>query len=247
MGPQVHENRVMSMSALHGKLLQTLGMEIASGQYEAGAVLRLEDLERRFSLSRTVVREVVRVLESMQLVESRQRVGLTIRDEAHWKVFDPMLIRWRLAGVRREEQLCSLTELRQAVEPMAARESAEYASKAQRFELLRLGEQLVEAGQAGALIRFMEVDMAFHGLILRASGNEMFAALAEPFAEALRGRTMNQLMPAQPEPAALAWHRDVAEAIAAQDPTGAEAAMRRITDEVRSQWKRSRQGRVAGT
>lgn len=235
------------MSALHGKLLETLGMEIASGQYEAGAVLRLEDLERRFGLSRTVVREVVRVLESMHLVESRQRVGLTIRDVSHWKVFDPLLIRWRLAGANREEQLCSLTELRQAVEPMAAREAAEYASKAQRFELLRLSEQLVGAGQAGDLIRFLEHDIAFHSLILRASGNEMFAALAEPFSEALRGRTMEGLMPAKPEPAALEWHREVAEAIAAQDPAAAEAAMRRITDEVRSQWRRSRQRRIAAT
>ena len=235
----------MSVSALHGKLLETLGREIASGRYEAGAVLRLEDLERRFGLSRTVVREVVRVLESMHLVESRQRVGITVRDFSHWKVFDPLLIRWRLSGANREEQLCSLTELRQAVEPMAAREAAEYASKAQRFELLRLSEQLLEAGRQGDLLRFLDIDVAFHSLILRASGNEMFAALAEPISEALRGRTREGLMPAKPEPAALLWHQEVADAIAAEDPAAAEAAMRRITDEVRSQWKRSRQQRVA--
>lgn len=234
----------MSKSATHFKLLETLGMGIVGKQLAPGEVLRLEDLEQRFSLSRTLVREVVRVLESMHMVESRQRVGITILGAEHWNVLDPLLIRWRLAGNGREEQLCALTELRQAVEPIAAREAAEYATKADRFELLRISEQLEKFGQAGDLGQFLEYDVAFHSLILRASGNDMFAALAGPISEALRGRTANRLMPTQPLQAALDWHIEVAEAIAAQNPTDAEAAMRRITDEVRSQWKRARQSRL---
>ena len=227
----------MVISSVHSRLLETLGMEITNGQYAAGTVLRLEDLESRFSLSRTAVREVIRVIESMHLVESRQRVGITIQDSTHWNVFDPRVIRWRLDGERRMEQLCSLTELRQAIEPMAARAAAENATKAQRFELLRLSGQLLETGSAGELIRFLDYDIAFHQLILMASGNEMFAALAEPIAEVLRGRTLHHLMPAKPVPEALQWHIQVAEAISARDSEAAEAAMRAIIGEVGNVWK----------
>jgi DNA-binding FadR family transcriptional regulator len=227
----------MVISTVHSRLLETLGMEITSGLYAAGTVLRLEDLEHRFTLSRTAVREVIRVLESMHLVESRQRIGITIQDAAQWNVFDPRIIRWRLDGDRRMEQLCSLTELRQAIEPMAAREAAENATKAQRFELLRLGAQLMESGSAGDLIRYLEYDIAFHQLILAASGNEMFAALAEPIAEVLRGRTLHHLMPSRPVAESLQWHGQVAEAISAKDAAAAEAAMRAITSEVGNVWK----------
>lgn len=227
----------MVISTVHSRLLETLGMEITSGLYAAGAVLRLEDLENRFSLSRTAVREVIRVLESMQLVESRQRIGITIQDATLWNVFDPRIIRWRLDGDRRLEQLSSLTELRQAIEPMAAREAAENATKAQRFELLRLGGQLLESGSAGDLIRYLDYDIAFHQLILVASGNEMFAALAEPIAEVLRGRTLHHLMPSRPMAESMQWHRQVAEAISVKDGATAESAMRAITGEVGNFWK----------
>ena len=71
-------------------------------------VLRIDELESRYGVSRTVVREAVRVLEAMHLVESRRRVGVTVRRTEEWNVFDPAVIRWRLAGADRPRQLRSL-------------------------------------------------------------------------------------------------------------------------------------------
>ncbi|MGH3950638.1 MAG: hypothetical protein ACRDSE_16225, partial [Pseudonocardiaceae bacterium] len=50
----------------------------------------------RHGVSRTVARETMRVLESMGLVVSRRRVGITVRPLGEWNVFDPRVIWWRL-------------------------------------------------------------------------------------------------------------------------------------------------------
>lgn len=86
---------------LHTHVLDTLGLEIAAGECAPGLVLRTDELAQRFDVSRTVVREVIRVLESMHLVESRRRVGVTVRPTEEWNVYDPQVIRWRLAGADR--------------------------------------------------------------------------------------------------------------------------------------------------
>ncbi len=105
---------------LHGRVLDTLGPEITAGEYPPGSVLRTDELAQRFDVSRSVMREVVRVLESMHLVESRRRVGVTVLPSREWNVYDPQVIRWRLAGTDRPRQLRSLTVLRSAIEPVAA-------------------------------------------------------------------------------------------------------------------------------
>ncbi|CAM5510214.1 GntR family transcriptional regulator OS=Streptomyces glaucescens OX=1907 GN=SGLAU_07345 PE=4 SV=1 [Streptomyces glaucescens] len=98
-------------------------------------MLRTDELAQRFDVSRSVMREAVRVLESMHLVESRRRVGVTVRPKAEWNVYDPQVIRWRLAGADRPHQLRSLTVLRSAIEPVAARLTAQHATAEQCAEL----------------------------------------------------------------------------------------------------------------
>ncbi|HEY3437625.1 MAG TPA: FCD domain-containing protein [Actinotalea sp.] len=216
---------------LHDDLLDVLGREIVEGSVPAGAVLTLEGLGTRFGVSRTVTREVMRLLESMGLVTSRRRVGIVVRPAVDWDVYDPRLLRWRLAGSERPAQLRSLTELRSAVEPVAARLAAQRGSAA-GDELVELAARMRVLGEAGRLAEFMVVDAQFHALVLRASRNEMFAALADVVEEVLRGRTEHGLMPPRPEPRALAAHEAVAAAVQAGDSPGAEAAMSAIVNEV---------------
>ncbi|NJP70766.1 GntR family transcriptional regulator, partial [Streptomyces sp. C1-2] len=49
---------------LHGHVLDTLGPSITAGEYPPGSVLRTDELAQRFEVSRSVMREAVRVLES---------------------------------------------------------------------------------------------------------------------------------------------------------------------------------------
>ncbi|WP_017604734.1 FadR/GntR family transcriptional regulator [Nocardiopsis alkaliphila] len=217
---------------LHNRVLAVLGPAIAAGEYTTGHTFTLSGLEQDFGVSRTVAREAVRVLESMGLVVSRPRTGIRVRPRRDWSVFDPQLIRWRLAGAGRMEQLRSLNELRAAVEPGAAALAAERGPADERAQLAILAEQMTLTGRAGELDTFLELDVTFHRRVLELSGNEMLSGLAEVVTEVLVGRTSYDLMPHRPRPEALRLHTAVAQAIRDGLPDVAEAAMRAIVTEV---------------
>jgi DNA-binding FadR family transcriptional regulator len=214
---------------LHARLLASLGPAITAGEYPPGTVLRTDELEQRFEVSRTVVREVIRVLESMHLVESRRRVGVTVLPPEQWNVYDPQVIRWRLAGADRPRQLRSLTVLRSAVEPVAARLAAELATAEECAELTQHALGMVATSRGRQLEGYLVHDMAFHRVILRASRNEMFARLGDVVAEVLAGRTEHRVMFTDPDPAAVTLHVQVAEAVRARDAARAEELTREIT------------------
>ncbi|WP_248958419.1 FadR/GntR family transcriptional regulator [Sphaerisporangium perillae] len=218
-------------AGLHGGVLDGLGLQITSGALPPGHVLRIEQLEDRFGVSRSVIREAIRVLESMGLVSSRRRVGVTVAPPAAWNLFDPRIIRWRLEGADRERQLWSLGDLRRGVEPLAAGLAARNATPEQCGVLTGAVMQMAVHGRSGDLEAYLQADIAFHRTLLQASGNEMLAALTGVVAEVLAGRTHHHLMPARPEPAAIRWHAEVAQAVQAGDAEAAERAMRDIVEE----------------
>jgi len=224
----------VGVEVLHSSVLEAVGAEITAGELPAGAVLTLEQLQQRFGVSRTVARETMRSLEQLGLVTSRRRVGLVVRPSSDWVVFDPRVIRWRLAGPHRLGQLRSLTELRAAVEPVAAAAAARHADPEEVDRLLAVVARMRELGEAGRLEEFLAADVEFHTLLLRAGRNEMFAALTDVVAEVLAGRTRHGLMPARPHAEALDAHEAVAAAVRARDPEAAERAMTVITAEIRA-------------
>lgn len=233
------------LTGLHAQTLDRIGTAIAGGELPAGSVLYIDDLVERYAVSRSVVREVLRVLASMGLVESRRRVGTQIRPARYWNVFDPQVIRWRLASDDRVGQLRSITELRTAVEPEASRLAAARASHDEASHLVTLAAQMWAAGKNGDEEQFLRLDIEFHRSVLRASGNEMFLKLNELVAEVLAGRHHYGLMPHYPDEQALQLHADVASAIQRADGGAAREAMVHIMelaiDEMSSIWERSGQ------
>ncbi|MCW2904106.1 MAG: transcriptional regulator [Streptosporangiaceae bacterium] len=221
----------LTITGLHGNVLDQLGAVIASGRLTAGEVLRIEQLEARFGVSRSVVREAIRVLESMGLVTSRRRVGVIVAPRSSWNLFDPRIIRWRLDGEGRDGQLRSLSELRRGVEPLAAGLAAQHATPQQCGALTGAVIQMAVHGRSGDLEAYLEADVLFHRTLLEASGNEMLGALTDVVAEVLAGRTHHHLMPAVPEPSAIRWHAEVAQAVQSGDAAVAERVMRDIVDE----------------
>ncbi len=220
-----------SKPGLHQTVLDDLGRLITSGTIAPGDVLRIDELAERNGVSRPVIREVVRVLESMGVLTTRRRVGVTVAERAAWNVFDPRIIRWRLDGADREAQLESLGELRGGVEPVAAALAAARATPEQCGDMTRAVMDMAVHGKAGNLEAYLEADLLFHRTLLAASGNEMLAALTDVVSEVLIGRTHHGLMPARPNPAAIRLHADVAQAVQSGDPAAAEQAMRDIIAE----------------
>lgn len=230
-------------AGLHARVLDHLGTAICGGDPAPGAVLNIDELVDRYAVSRSVIREVLRVLASIGFIETRRRVGVMIRPANDWNVFDPQVIRWRLASAGRITQLRSITELRTAVEPHAAWLAAGRADHDEASDLVGLAAKMWAAGKAGDEERFLSLDIEFHRRVLVASGNEMFVRLQDLIAEVLTGRHKHHLMPHHPSDEALQLHADVAQAIQRHDGERARRAMVQLMeqafDEMKSIWEQS--------
>jgi DNA-binding FadR family transcriptional regulator len=215
----------------HANVLSALGGRIAAGELPVGHVLTLDDICHEYAVSRSVAREAIRVLESMGLVASRRRVGITIQPRPKWNVFDPRVIRWRLDGGERTEQLLSLSELRRGIEPVAASLAAQRATPHHCRILAAAVSDMSVHGRDGDLDSYLLADTIFHRTLLEASGNEMLRSLAGVVEEVLSGRTHHGMMPTRPNPEAIALHDEVARAVRLGDGAAAETAMRAIIEE----------------
>lgn len=211
-------------------VIDTLGREICDSSIPSGTIFATETIEDRFQVSRPVAREALRGLEALGLLMPKRRVGMTVLPLTSWNVYDLQVIRWRLAGRNRVSQLRSLTELRSAIEPNAARLAAIRSPLGQASELVGIAGHLWQAGKEGNAEEFLRVDLAFHTLVLEMSGNEMFAQLHHLVDEVLVGRTQYGLMPRFPAVEALQLHTDIAVAIQAGNADKAAASMLAIME-----------------
>jgi DNA-binding FadR family transcriptional regulator len=166
---------------LHGQLVQQLGQMIVAGELGADRPLVPEEIGQRFEVSRTVVRESLRVLEAKGLVSARPNVGTRIRPVHEWNLLDPDVIEWRALGPFRADQARELAELRLAFEPLAAHLVAGAAprlAEIARTRMMELTELLSEAAAEGDQIAYQRADGELHSLVLRATGNRMLEHLA---------------------------------------------------------------------
>lgn len=214
-----------------GSFLERLGLAIADGTLAPRTVLRIDELEAEHKVARSVVREATKVLCSMGMLESRRRLGTVVQEEECWNLYDPQVIRWRLASPGRLDQLRALNELRGAVEPQAARLAANRISLEDGSELVSLAARLWAAGQGDKQEQFLTLDIEFHAAVLRTSGNPMFSQLHNLVREVLSGRTEHGLVPHLPHHEALQLHVDVASAIQRGEAEAAHAAMSRIVEQ----------------
>jgi DNA-binding FadR family transcriptional regulator len=166
---------------LHGQLVQQLGQMIVAGELGSDRPLVPEEIGHRFEVSRTVVRESLRVLEAKGLVSARPNVGTRIRPVQEWNLLDPDVIEWRAQGPLRGDQARELAELRQAFEPLAAHLVAERGGALPEPVRARLGELadlLAETAAAVDAAAYARIDAEFHALLLQATENRMLEHLA---------------------------------------------------------------------
>lgn len=216
---------------LHDSVLSALGRDIVEATIPAGTTISADDVATRFDVSRTVIREVVRVLESLGLITVRRRVGITVLDSSHWNSLDPLVIRWRLAGPDRTQQLASLSELRSGIEPLAARLAAVRASPEHCARLTAAVIGMSATSRAADSDAYLGHDSDFHRTLLSASGNPLLHSMSEIVVEVLAGRTRHALMPHRADPEAIRLHGVVASSIQAGDGPAAEDAMMQIVTE----------------
>jgi DNA-binding FadR family transcriptional regulator len=212
---------------LHAHIVDELGRLIVEGVLGDGQPLVPEDLGRRFSASRTVVREALRVLESKGMVSARPRVGTWTLPPESWDAIDPDVIAWRVNGPDGRKHLRELLELRLTIEPQAARMAARHRRPDELSAMAAAYELMADAVERRDTAAFQEADSLFHAALIRASGNALIAQLQIPVVAALsaHGEPMEL-----PEGNTLVAHSRVLTLVLAKNADGAESASRRLLE-----------------
>ncbi|WP_073975005.1 FadR/GntR family transcriptional regulator [Erythrobacter donghaensis] len=210
-------------------LLDSVGKAIVVGAYDAIPFPTEADLAKQYEVSRSVTREAVKMLTAKGLLAARPRKGTSVQPTRAWNLFDPDVLRWMLERKFSLDLLRQFSELRIAIEPMAAALAAGTAD-AKGIAAIEAGYQRMVAAEAGDDDP-LEADIAFHIAVLEASANPFYAQFRDVVSTALRTsiRFTNRF---KGRTASLPQHRAVLTAIAARDPVAAKAAMQALIEDV---------------
>jgi GntR family transcriptional repressor for pyruvate dehydrogenase complex len=201
------------------QVVRQIADEIRSGRLGRGERLPTErELGANFGVSRGVVREAVKVLDAMGLVEPRQGSGLYVRANPL-----PMVTRaFTLSVAPEEESVAHLFELRRLLEVDAARLAAARRSDAQAADLVAAAEATAQRGDGTG---FDEADQTFHRRLYEAAANPYLTVAAA----AVRGMQADVAALfstlAGSTTVAAGHHRAIAAAVNAGDAAAAAAAM----------------------
>jgi DNA-binding FadR family transcriptional regulator len=208
---------------LHAQVLAAIGEDIVDGRFAVGSVLNQDELLARFSVSRSVLREALRVLQSLGMVEPRQRVGTQVRPRQSWNFMDPQLISWRGHGSEYFVQQRELIELRLGIEPIAARLCAERATDEELAAITAAATEMADASERKDDRGFLQADVAFHELILQGSGNAVITHFSSTVEALLRTRTRESRGAiTEYTPSSAHRHNELAAALGRRDPEAAQ-------------------------
>lgn len=228
--------------SLHARLLDEIGLSIVRGDLAPGEPLPNADVwSAAHGVSRTVLREVIKVLAGKGMVEARPRTGTRIRKREEWNFLDPDVLFWRFGSTTSADDVRELFELRRTIEPAAAALAARRATSGQAETLRDLYGKMEHSVDDNE--RFAEADLAFHQAILRMSGNELFGSLAALTEAAMViSFRLSDDNPAGQRPS-LPLHEKVCDCIAGRDPDGARSALIELLDGSEADVNRSLEAR----
>lgn len=221
--------RTYSVRSLHGKVAHDLGARILGGALPPGAVLPNETLlSVELSVSRTALREAIKVLGAKGLVESRPKTGTRVRPRSEWNMLDPDILAWQFAATPIDRFTQNLFEVRRIIEPPAA---ALAATRGDEKAIAQIAAAFAELEAAGDDVEAsIGPDLRFHQAILAATDNELLIPLGALIETALASgfRLSNRNTGARLM--SVPRHRDVLRAIQAHDAEGARQAMVDLLD-----------------
>lgn len=219
------------IDGLYGQVVDVIGQDIVSGKLREGTIINVDQIVQQLGISRSVVRESVRTLSSLGLVESRPRVGTRILPRAQWDLLNPNVVNWRGRGPEYRQQQRELLELRLGVESAAARFAAERIAPADASEILDTAEAMLAAADPVDPRTFFEADARFHRLLVESSGNAVLAQFADTIEAVLHARSTDQRPGMNAvTPSSARMHLKLAKALVEHNADEAEAAAREIVE-----------------
>jgi len=184
------------------------------------------ELAEMLQVSRSSIRDAIRGLELMGLVEPRQGAGTIVRGLSAESLLNP----FANALKHRQELVGELLDFRKMLEPPLAARAATHASPdeiSEMEEILRRQEEKLSDGEAA-----IAEDAEFHYSVALASGNSVVLKLLDVVMDLLRDTRERSLQLAGRPQKSLAGHRRILAAIKRHDAEAAKAAMRRHIEDI---------------
>jgi len=225
---------------LHGHVIRELGKRIVVGDLRPGDVLpREEDLAESMDVSRTALREALKVLSAKGLIESRPRVGTRVRATHFWNQLDADVLSWRCASMPTDDFIEKLVEMREIIEPAAAAAAARRRTATQLVNV-DLAYRKMEAARDTE--EWAAADLSFHDAVLQATGNELMISLFSVVESALGMFFVLSAKTAGDFKYSLPQHLKVLEAIRRQQPEVARKAMQSMIEDSLANLHKKRKG-----
>lgn len=211
---------------LHREVAEILSERIISGEFPENSLLPPErELCESLGVSRTVVREAIKFLESRGLVRIDRGRGTAVQ-EAHT---GPLGETFKLLLRRRGHVLEDLLEIRKILEVGIAALAAERRSEAHLKEMEQALKTMRE--RPGEPEGYVDADVAFHAAIARASRNPVVLVLLEPLADLVRESRISSFSGPRMVRLRSRQHEEILNCIRKRDADGARDAMsRHLTD-----------------
>ena len=184
------------------------------------------ELAETLGVSRGSIRDAIRSLELLGLVEPRQGAGTIVREITADALVNPLANML----VRQREHVAELLDFRKMLEPPLAGRAAMHASPdeiSEMEEILRRQEAKLSKGEVA-----VGEDSDFHYSVALASGNGVVLKLLDVLMDLLRETRERSLQVAGRPQKSLAGHKRILAAIKRGDAEAAKAAMRRHIEDV---------------
>ncbi len=220
------------MPSQTARVVREIGIAITSNRFPPNTMLpRDSELLAHFGVSRTVLREALKVLAGKRLLLPRARIGTKVLDRSEWNIFDPDLLMWHVESGIDDNFIRHVGEIRWALEPEAA---ALAARRHQQGDVATLAAHVGRMGAPGVSRKaFVSADLDFHVAVATASGNPFLRAISALIEVALV-EAFTRSWPGDEAGGAqrsAADHRAIVDAIAEGDEDAARARMRVVVGE----------------
>ncbi|MFI5090285.1 MAG: FadR/GntR family transcriptional regulator [Terriglobales bacterium] len=184
------------------------------------------ELAQTFGVSRGSVRDAIRSLEHIGLLDPRQGMGTVVCEPSADILVNPLAA----VLVQKRKLVGELLDVRNIIEPPLAGRAALHATAGELAEM----EQILERQQEKLLRGEMSIeeDNEFHYQIALAADNSVVLRIVDVLMDMLRETRERSLQTAGRAEKSLAGHRRILAALKQHDPAASEAAMRRHLEEI---------------
>jgi len=209
---------------LHEQVLNALVESIVAEKFGSGDSLPSEaEMCEVYGVSRSSVREALRVLAEKGLIEVRHGLGTRVNPPERWDFMDPLVLSARRKNGAMESVFDDLHEARRIVECEVAALAANRASEDDHKRLAITLDELRDA--VADPVAFADTAYAFHRILFESTGNRVLLRMAAPIREVLA----YTIQVAASTPGAfeqgVAEREAIRRAIVARDVDGARRAM----------------------